>query len=59
MSLKELTIEGEIRSIIPSKGGNNRFGIKFVALDDASSSDIRDFIKKNERGPNRALISRI
>lgn len=46
---KELTIEGEIRSVIPSKGGNNRFGIKFTGLDDASSNAIKDFIKKNER----------
>ena len=46
---KELTIEGEIRSVVPSKGGNNRFGIKFAGLDDASSNAIRDFIKKNER----------
>lgn len=46
---KELTIEGEIRSVIPSKGGNNRFGVKFVGLDDASSNAVRDFINKNER----------
>ena len=46
---KELTIEGEICSVLPSKGGNNRFGIKFAGLDDASSNAVRDFIKKNER----------
>lgn len=46
---KELTIEGEIRSVVPWKSGNNRFGIKFLGLDDAFSNAIRNFIKKNER----------
>ncbi len=46
---KELTIEGEIRSVVPWKSGNNRFGIKFTDLDEASLTAIRDFIKRNER----------
>ena len=46
---KEIEAEGEIRSVIPWAGGNNRFGIQFIDLDKKSQDIIREFIKKNER----------
>lgn len=45
----ELTVEGEIRSVIPWKGGSNRFGIKFVNLDKDAQANIKDFIVKYDR----------
>ena len=52
---EKLTIEGEIRSIVPWKGGNNRFGVKFISMDKTASTAIGNFIEKYERRSEQRL----
>jgi len=45
----EVKMEGDIRSVVPWKIGDNRLGIKFTNISEENLNTIKNFIKINER----------